>query len=160
MFNIKSIKQEEFQVEHINVLSTESRGINMLFPIIRLKDGDYTHIVGSNSHDTLFIDENTGGIQYLNLQGMEGTRKFNGKSTMEFVPKKMEEWEVYPQIEFVTLEELIRIATENMVQQTDAQIAFHKMIEETMGEYLKVKLECQEKLKDDNMSDSGGRRIF
>lgn len=132
----------------------------MLFPIIRVKEGDHIHIVGSNSHDTLFIDENTGGIQYLNLQGMDGTRKHNGKSTMEFVPKPMEEWEVYPQIEFVTIEELIKLATENMIQQTEEQLSLHKIIEETMGKYLKVKTECVEKLKNDIIIDSSGRNIF
>lgn len=132
----------------------------MLFPIIRVKEGDHTHIVGSNSHDTLFIDENTGGIQYLNLQGMDGTRKHNGKSTMEFVPKPLEEWEVYPQIEFVTIEELIKLATENMIQQTEEQIALHNMIEKTIGKYLEAKSECEEKLKSDSINDSSGRIIF
>ena len=40
----------------------------MRIPIIRVKDGDYEHIVGTNSHDVLYIDERSGGIQYLNMQ--------------------------------------------------------------------------------------------
>lgn len=40
----------------------------MLFPIIKVKDGEHIHIVGTNSHDELYVDEITGGIHYLNLQ--------------------------------------------------------------------------------------------
>lgn len=132
----------------------------MLIPIIKVKDRDSIHIVGTNSHDTLYIDEATGGIHYLDLQCFEGTKKYDGESTMEFVPKELEESDVYPQIEFVTLEELIKIATENMCKQTEEQIGLHKVIEETMSIYLKAKAECEDKLKQDSMKDTSGRIIF
>ena len=53
----------------------------MRFPIIRVYDKDtkMTHIVGSNVHDLLYIDER-GALQYLNLQCMCGTPE-----TYEFV---------------------------------------------------------------------------
>lgn len=45
----------------------------MLVPIIKVRSRAYgsgssnEHIVGSDSHDMLFIDDETGGIHYLNL---------------------------------------------------------------------------------------------
>lgn len=70
----------------------------MRFPIIRVYDKDTktTHIIGSDVHDMLHIDEN-GAIQYLNLQCMCGTPEtyefvqngeedpFLGKSACRFV---------------------------------------------------------------------------
>ena len=50
----------------------------MMIPIIEVQDGDYKHIVGTNSHDILYIDEDSGGIQYLNMQCCEGTEKYEG----------------------------------------------------------------------------------
>ena len=48
----------------------------MLFPIIRVRDnaaGGTEHIIGENSHDVLYISK-SGGIQYVNIQCMEGTK--------------------------------------------------------------------------------------
>lgn len=46
------------------------QGFIIMIPVIKVKDkcGDRIHIVGTNSHDTLHIDEETGGIHYRNLQ--------------------------------------------------------------------------------------------
>lgn len=133
----------------------------MLFPIIRVKDGDYTHIVGTNTHDSLVIDEESGGIHYMSMQNMEGTKKFGDGFEMEFVPKEMESEDLYPEIEFVTLGELIKIATDNMISQTDSKIKMHKALSESMKKYFQAKTECKEKLKDDNViRDSSGRCIF
>jgi len=45
----------------------------MKFPIIKIKDkaSGYMRIVGTNSHDVLYVKDNT--IRYLNLQNCEGT---------------------------------------------------------------------------------------
>lgn len=128
----------------------------MLFPVIKVKDGDYIHIVGTNSHDRLYIDEKSGGIQYLNIQCNEGTQKINGKASMDFVANKQVE-SIDFEIEFVTLEELIHIATENMVRQTNNQVELHKMLKETMTEYLETKRDCDEKLRNSDLKDSSGR---
>lgn len=50
----------------------------MRIPIIKVRDGDYEHVVGTNSHDVLYVDNESGGIQYLNVQGYEGTKKLTG----------------------------------------------------------------------------------
>ncbi|HBI73636.1 MAG TPA: hypothetical protein DEG06_05130 [Lachnospiraceae bacterium] len=124
----------------------------MLIPIIKINDNGHIHVVGTNSHDVLFVDQNTGGIQYLNLQCMEGTRKHSGKSEMSFVSKKPEEWDIYPTIEMITVEELIEIATKNMVEQTEASIRLH----ESFKKYLDAKNMCEEKRRDDDVSDTSG----
>ena len=128
----------------------------MLFPIIRVKDGEHIHIVGTNSHDQLYVDEITGGIHYLNLQCCEGTEKIDGEASMEFIAKEPDEWDIHPKIEFVTLEELIKIATENMIEQTEQQVALHN----AMSKFLEAKGLCEEKLKDDSIKDTSGRIIF
>lgn len=82
----------------------------MLFPIIKVKDNDYknVHIVGSDEHDSLYIDEETGGIQYLNLQCVCGTKKFENKSVFEFIGTQ-NKYDKDLQIEFITFEELKKI---------------------------------------------------
>ena len=82
----------------------------MLFPVIKVKDNynGAEHIVGINSHDSLYIDHETGGIHYLNLQCCSGTRKFEGKSDYEFVGKEFE-YSGEPVIEFLTFNELAEL---------------------------------------------------
>lgn len=77
----------------------------MKFPVIKIKDSTEDRIVGTNSHDTLYVDPQTGGIQYLNLQCCEGTGKY-GK--YEFTGE-VSEFSPYPEIEFVSFEELAEI---------------------------------------------------
>ncbi len=45
----------------------------MRIPIIKVKDGECEHIVGTNNHDVLYVDKESGGIQFLNIQCCEGT---------------------------------------------------------------------------------------
>ncbi len=129
----------------------------MRIPIIKVRDGEYEHIVGTNSHDVLYVDEITGGIQYLNMQCCEGTKKYSRESSMRFVTEPMEEYDVFgPQIQFVTIEELLELAIQQMKSDTDRILKLHGM----MKEYLKEKGICQERLKDDDIQDSGGSIIF
>lgn len=101
----------------------------MLIPIIKVRDGAYEHVVGADSHDVLHVDQESGGIQYLNIQCQEGTKKYDGEQAMQSVsvPGYFED----AQIQFVTAEEL-----------------------------LKAKGECQERLKDDEITDTGGALLF
>jgi len=73
----------------------------MKFPIIKVRDKltGHEHIVGTDSHDTLFIDKETGGIHYYNLQNGEGTR-----GDYEFVGVDTE-YDPDTQIEFVTVDQ-------------------------------------------------------
>lgn len=78
----------------------------MLFPIIRVKDTGYDreHIVGTDTHDCLYINNN-GRIAYSNLQnggGLDDWYHFAGSVNES-------NHELYPIIEFVTFEELMKI---------------------------------------------------
>ena len=46
-------------------------------PLIIISDYGYEHILGNTSHDTLYIDKESGGIQFLGLQCCQGTKKMN-----------------------------------------------------------------------------------
>ena len=129
----------------------------MRIPIIRVKDGDYEHIVGTNSHDVLYIDERSGGIQYLNMQCCERTKKFGAGQAMQFVGEPMEEYDVLgPEIRFVTVEELIGIAVEHMKESTENKIRLHEMAKV----YLEEKVKCQKRLENDDVRDSSGALPF
>lgn len=121
----------------------------MLFPVIKIKEGNRVHIVGTNSHDELIIENNA--IHYLNIQSMVGTR-YPDESGMYFLAKEPEEFEAYPTVEMVTIEELIKLATQNMKEQTDSSLKLHKSFEK----YLKEKGICAAKRADDDITDTSG----
>lgn len=112
----------------------------MLFPIIKVKDKrtGREHIVGTNTHDQLLIDVETGGIQYLNLQNMCGTEIIDGESEYEFVGIE-DDFNLCYQIEFVTFDELIEIYKKqiNLSQETERRIrdAIKKVIMEGREKY-------------------------
>lgn len=129
----------------------------MRIPIIKVREGEYEHIVGTNSHDVLYVDELTGGIQYSNIQSCEGTKKWSKEPTIKFVTEPMEEYDIFgPEIKFVTIEELIEIAINQMKEDTEQTLKLHRMLDL----YLKEKNICESKLKDDKVKDSGGTIIF
>ena len=103
----------------------------MLYPIITVKDNcsksKREHIVGSNSHDVLYIDK-SGGIHYLNCQGMVGT-KFPDEGYC-FVGEDKGEWSITsrPEIKMVTLDELIDMASEHLEESTKAKIKAYKAL--------------------------------
>ena len=85
----------------------------MQFPIIKVRNKSSQgckHIVGTNSHDLLMLDEN-GNIKYHNMQCCEGTGE---DGAYEFVGEKDEMYGTT--IEFVTLDELVEI----YIGQTDS----------------------------------------
>lgn len=116
----------------------------MLFPIIKVSektgDEESTHIVGTNSHDRLYIDNNA--IHYLNAQCMTGTQ-CSEESGMKFQGVESEySISGFPEIEFVTLENLIEIAIHSMKEQTENTIETRKMI----SKYIEEKKRCKQKL--------------
>lgn len=48
----------------------------MRIPLIIIRDGEFEHIFDTDTHDRLYIDKETGGIQYLSLHCSEGTKRF------------------------------------------------------------------------------------
>lgn len=89
----------------------------MRFPILKVRDvgiadSQPEHIVGTNSHDSLHIDSVSGGIQYLNLQCCGSTENYpQHPGTYQFVGTA-NEYSPYPEIEFVTFDELCKIYLE------------------------------------------------
>jgi len=122
----------------------------MLFPIIKIKRDDHIHIVGANSHDNLFIEDNA--IHYLNSQGMVGT-KYPEESDMYFTGQEpcCSEWP-YITVEMVTIEELIKIAEQNIVDQTEASLNLHN----ALRKYLETESSCAKKRLEDDVSDTTG----
>jgi hypothetical protein len=104
------------------------RVIKMRFAIIKVRDNDggHEHILGTNSHDTLHIDDETGGLHYQNLQCCEGTTKYDGRSTYEFVGQT-DEYNPYAEIEFVSFEELLEIYKENIAMSCEQERATRDM---------------------------------
>ena len=82
-------------------------GYEMTFPIIEVVDKGRggRHIVGTNSHDALHIDNETGGLHYYNLQCGEGTGEYG---SYEFIGED-NEYGPGSEIRFVTFEELLEI---------------------------------------------------
>ena len=126
----------------------------MLIPIIKVKDGEFEHIVGTNSHDVLYVDQESGGIQYLNIQCQEGTKIFDGEQTMQFagIPGYFEDL----QIQFITVEELLELVVSHMKEGTESRLQLH----EKMEAYLAAKKECQDKLEHDDVWNSSGMLLF
>ena len=80
----------------------------MMFPVIRVydKDNGDTHIVGTDSHDSLHIDDD-GQLSYYNMQNGCGTGE-----TYSFVAAE-NEWDICPSVEFVTFDQLLDIIREH-----------------------------------------------
>lgn len=118
----------------------------MRIPIIRIKDGDYSHIVGTNSHDYLYIENNA--IHYLNMQCMEGTRygeiKFEGIESEYSITGR-------PMIEMVTVEEFIEMAIKNCEEYAESELQLQEFLEK----YLEAKKKAIEKTKDVPFNTSG-----
>lgn len=82
-------------------------------PIIKvktrdIKGNDYEHIVGTDCHDQLYIED--GAINYLNIQCMSGTGKGNdiNKGGYEFVGEE-NDWDGTVEIEMVTIQEFAEL---------------------------------------------------
>lgn len=126
----------------------------MRIPIIKVRDGECEHIVGTNSHDVLYVDKESGGIQFLNIQCCEVAKKHDGEQTMQFVGESGYFEDI--QIQFVTVEELIELALQNMENGTEQKLKLHQM----MREYLKAKDKCREKLEEEYISDTSSALLF
>lgn len=97
----------------------------MKFPVIKVidKDSNRSHIVGTNHHDQLVINEN-GSISYLNLQILEGTGPrgaYNFQSNSSFEKQMI--------VEFVSFEELQELYQEDKVKKDYAEKNLHKFLQ-------------------------------
>lgn len=84
----------------------------MRIPVIRIRDKDTgtLRMVGTDHHDVLEIDTETGGIHYVNLQCLESTRNYDGESTFDFVGVEIADEGVF--VNFVSLEEFVNLCRE------------------------------------------------
>ena len=123
----------------------------MVFPVIKVKREDGEHIVGTNSHDCLYIENNA--IHYLNTQCMAGT-SYPEESGMYFVAKE-EGWNISgrPEVEFLTLEEIIALATKNLEEQTEAKIRLNQ----SLKEYFEKRKQCKERLEQSSRETGFGQ---
>lgn len=66
-------------------------------PLIIISDIGREHILGSLSHDKLYIDKESGGIQFINLQCNEGTQKNSVEEKLDtfFVEEELKEEGIY-----------------------------------------------------------------
>lgn len=112
----------------------------MLFPIIWVVDNDSQrktpHLVGTNSHDLLKIDEESGGIQYENIQCCEGTKKYDGKSTFSFSGVNDDYWG--PSIEMVTFERLCKIYLEQTRMSAEQEKRHNDVLKKIMEEHDRI----------------------
>lgn len=112
----------------------------MLFPIIRVVDNDLEdktpRILGTNSHDMLQIDGETGGIQYLNLQCSEGTRVYSGKSTFSF--SGVEDEYLGSHVEMVGFERLCEIYLEQTKQSAESESRLREVMKKVFAEHAQI----------------------
>ena len=125
----------------------------MLFPVIKIKEEDREHIVGTNSHDHLYIENNA--IHYLNAQCMVGTQ-YPEESGMYFVSNGIEPEYTSsgnPEVQFMTLEEIIELAMKSMEMDTEAKIHLNEVVKK----YEDKRKECAERLAKSEKETGVGR---
>lgn len=121
----------------------------MLFPVIRVIDRDVKgmepHIVGTNSHDELRVDEETGGLQYHNLQNGEGSKRY-GKDdyhAYDFVAPREVDAEGYGpgdmRVEFVTMEQLMELYIEQIKASAETAARWRKILDDLFAEEDEIK---------------------
>lgn len=99
----------------------------MLIPVIKVRDKAHgtEHIIGTNSHDALVVDKHK--IEYYNLHNGCGTYG-DDEYGYEFVFEE-NEWDV-PYIQFVTLEEWIKLSETAMEEDVKGLVYFYKKFAE------------------------------
>lgn len=131
----------------------------MLFPLIKVKDLEIAkscpeHIVGTNSHDSLYIDDESGGIQYLNLQCCEGTKKFDDHHGSFLFIGEDNGYSPYCEIQFITFEQLCEIYLKETRKNCEAEKAIRELIKETIARHDQIVEEYN--FDDDNFSNTAG----
>lgn len=120
----------------------------MRIPIIKIREQSVNRVterlVGTNSHDELYVDN--GGIYYLNVQGMVGT-KYPDESGITFVTREPDDFEPCPTIEFVSVDKFLDILKEQIERETDREIEVQKSLKKIMA-VLNAEKQAKKKLED------------
>lgn len=102
-------------------------------PIIKVRDtaskSNTEHIVGTDTHDSLIIEDNA--IHYFNLQNNEGTR-YNGD--YKFVGIEGNMYEPETTVEFITLEEFGKLYKDIAREQNEDEEQLQSFIKELLAE--------------------------
>ena len=103
----------------------------MRIPIIKVRSKDrHEHIVGEDIHDTLYIDEK-GALQYLNAHCCEGTGfPEEGYAFVGMGGDGEGSLTGRPEVEFVTLDQLIEIEAEHLKKQVNQWAKLRRRIDE------------------------------
>lgn len=116
----------------------EQDALHIRFPLIKVVDNDAPeegmHIFGTNPHDLLEIDSESGGLQYLNLHCGESTQKLDGKSTFSFTG--LDDESLGPYVEMVSFKELCEIYLEQTKQWHANETALRKSMETFLANFL------------------------
>lgn len=133
----------------------------MLFPLIKVKNigvlkSQPEHVVGTNTHDSLYVDEVTGGLQYLNLQNCEGTGKYGNSSESYQFSAESNEYSPYFEIAFITFEELCEIYLSETRKSCEAEKEIRDLIKETIAKHDQIIKEYNFDDDDDDFSNTAG----
>lgn len=104
-------------------------------PIIRVKsvgEESNSHIVGTDSHDSLYIDKYSGGIHYHNIQCCASTQKIfddGNDPDYGFEFQGVEGYFHEVEVEFVTPEKLLEIIIETIQVQADQKVKLLELLQ-------------------------------
>lgn len=101
------------------------QGFTMGFPVIKVRDKDHNrvHIVGTDSHDSLYVDKETGGLHYHNMHNGEGTGEGGSYEFAETI-----DGFITAEIEFVSFEQLMEIYAEHLGHLAERERNFREVI--------------------------------
>lgn len=102
-------------------------------PVIKVRDNGSNgavHMVGTDSHDVLEVDE-SGGIHYYNLQNGEGTGQ---NSDYSFVTHDNGWTDTY--IEFVPIQEFIRLCCQHLDDAAEREKKFREVVGSSLQKFV------------------------
>ena len=126
----------------------------MLIPIIKIKDlpDGAERIVGTNSHDSLVIENNA--IHYYNLQCGEGTQGATATEGFSFVGVP-ENYFGEVCVEMWELSELLEYAIKNAREAGNSEAKLHKLFRK----YLKEQAKQRKRLEKTGIRTTSGRLL-
>ena len=109
-------------------------GYKMTFPIIKIKHKHFggSHIVGTNSHDELYVGDD-GQLHYRDMQcGDESGRSKEYGYIFDGID---DGYNIYPAVEFVTIDGLIDIITEQAKLSAEHEHKLRDMMKDIWREF-------------------------
>lgn len=109
-------------------------GYTMQFPVIKVKDkySGKTHIVGTDSHDELYVGKD-GQLHYSNLQNGDGSGSEEGYGYI-FAGEE-DDFNPHEKIQFVSFDELLEIVKKEAGLSAEKERTIREMSERIFEEY-------------------------